>query len=142
MQYQQSDLIPEEVVYAGFWERLAAAFIDGILVGVVSSGLLYLLGENLVAPSPASRFINLAIAATYFGYFESSEKQATLGKQALRIKVVSTDKQRISFMNALGRYFGKILSTVILLIGFLMMLWDDKKQTLHDRLAGTLVIKG
>jgi uncharacterized RDD family membrane protein YckC len=48
---------------------------------------------------------------------------------------------RISFANASGRFFGKYVSAIILLIGYLMMLWDDKKQTLHDKMAGTLVVK-
>ena len=46
-----------------------------------------------------------------------------------------------TFGQATGRYFGKILSTVILFIGYLMMIWDEKKQTLHDKMANTLVVK-
>ncbi len=71
---------------------------------------------------------------------ESGGRQATVGKMAMRIKVTDLYGQRISFLNATGRYFGKIISGAILLIGYFMMLWDDKNQTLHDRMAGTLVI--
>ena len=75
----------------------------------------------------------------YFAAMESSPKQATLGKLALSMKVTSLQGERISFGKATGRYFGKILSALILLIGFLMIAFTEKKQGLHDMLAGTLV---
>jgi len=71
----------------------------------------------------------------------SSSWQATLGKRALGLKVTGMNGQRITFINATGRYFASYISTIILLIGYLMMLWDDKNQTLHDKLAKTLVVK-
>ena len=66
---------------------------------------------------------------------------ATIGKKAMRIKVTDLAGNRISFGQATGRHFGKILSAIILLFGYFMMLWDDKSQTLHDKIAGTLVIQ-
>jgi uncharacterized RDD family membrane protein YckC len=73
---------------------------------------------------------------------ESSEKQATIGKMALGIQVIDASTLgRVSFGKATVRHFGKILSGLILLIGYLMMLWDDRSQTLHDKLAGTLIVK-
>ncbi len=149
-QYNQpTDLLLEEpVVYAGFWERFGAAFIDGIILGVIG----YVIGLILpAAPGSsistlkyigASNFIGIAINWLYYAFQESSPAQATIGKRALGIKVTSMDGGRISFGQATGRYFAKILSGLILLIGYLMMLWDAKKQTLHDKLAGTLVVKG
>ena len=77
----------------------------------------------------------------YYVFLESGMAQATLGKGAMGLKVITTDGQRISFGQASGRYFGKILSAIILLIGYLMMIWDGKKQTLHDKIANTLVVK-
>jgi len=73
---------------------------------------------------------------------ESSNKQATLGKQALGIKVTTLDSQPISFAQATVRYFAKYLSTLIFLIGYIMVAFTDKKQALHDMLAKTLVVKG
>jgi uncharacterized RDD family membrane protein YckC len=73
---------------------------------------------------------------------ESSPKQGTLGKMALGIVVTDMDSRRISFGRATGRYFAKILSGLILGIGFLMVAFTEKKQGLHDILAGTLVVKG
>lgn len=139
---QTTDLFTEQpVVYAGFWERFGAAFIDGIIVGVVG----FVLG--MIFPEPDNRYfgtaniINAVISWLYFALQESSANQATLGKKALGLKVTDLNGGRISFGQATGRHFGKWISGLILLIGYLMMLWDDKKQTLHDRLAGTLVVK-
>jgi uncharacterized RDD family membrane protein YckC len=72
---------------------------------------------------------------------ESSENQGTLGKMAMGIKVGDQAGNRISFGNALGRYFGKILSTLLLFVGYLMAAWDSKGQALHDKLADTYVYK-
>lgn len=72
---------------------------------------------------------------------ESGPNQATLGKKALGLKVTGLNGERISFGQATGRFFGQFLSAIILLIGYFMMLWDDKNQTLHDKLAETLVIR-
>ncbi len=84
--------------------------------------------------------ISTALQWLYFALMESSSKQATLGKMALGIKVTDLDGNGISFGRATGRYFGKILSGMILYIGFLMAGWTQKKQALHDLLAGCLVV--
>ena len=77
----------------------------------------------------------------YFTLLESSLKQATLGKLALGIIVTDLNIKRISFGIANGRYWGKIVSAIILLIGFIMAGLTKKKQALHDIMAGTLVVK-
>jgi len=69
----------------------------------------------------------------------SSATQGTLGKMAVGIKVGDVKGERISFGNALGRSLAKILSSVILLIGYIMVGFDSKKQGLHDKLANTYV---
>ena len=78
----------------------------------------------------------------YFVGFESSSWQATPGKRALGLIVTDTEGRRISPARAVGRYFGKILSGLILLIGYIMIAFTERKQGLHDFLAGTLVVKG
>lgn len=85
--------------------------------------------------------LNVIVGWLYAALMESSASQATIGKRALGLKVTDENGQRISFGKATGRHFGKIISTIIILIGYLMMLWDEKKQTLHDKMAGTLVVK-
>ncbi len=71
---------------------------------------------------------------------ESSPTQATLGKMALGIKVTDLAGKRVGFGKATGRYFGKIISALILLIGFIMVAFTEKKQGLHDKMAGCLVV--
>ena len=85
--------------------------------------------------------LSIAINWLYYAVQESGAAQATIGKKALGLKVTSTAGERISFGQASGRYFGKILSGIILLIGYLMVLWDVRKKALHDKMSNTLVIK-
>jgi len=84
--------------------------------------------------------INIAAVMLYWGLFESSPLQATPGKMVLRIKVTDIEGNRISFWRAVGRYFSKIVSGLILGIGYLMIAFTEKKQGLHDIMAGTLVV--
>jgi uncharacterized RDD family membrane protein YckC len=72
---------------------------------------------------------------------ESSSWQATLGKKILGLRVTDLAGNRITFARASGRFFGKILSGMILGIGFLMAGFTARKQALHDILAGCLVLR-
>ncbi|MGB6469852.1 MAG: RDD family protein, partial [Candidatus Acidiferrales bacterium] len=67
--------------------------------------------------------------------------QGTLGKRALGLLVTDLEGRRVSFGRASGRYFGKIVSALILMIGFIMAGFTEKKQALHDMLAGCLVLR-
>jgi uncharacterized RDD family membrane protein YckC len=93
--------------------------------------------------SMLSRLIALAIVFNwlYYALLESSAWQATLGKKALGLEVTDMAGQRISFARATGRYFGKIVSAFILMIGFIMAGFTAQKQALHDMMAGCLVIR-
>jgi uncharacterized RDD family membrane protein YckC len=128
--------------YAGFWRRFAAYLIDNILVGVVIGILIAILGA---IADDAGVVIGYLIAIVgsfvYFAWFESSEYQATVGKIALGIQVTDLQGNRVSFGKALGRNVAKILSALILYIGFIMAAFTEKKQGLHDMIAGTLVVK-
>ena len=83
---------------------------------------------------------NLVVNWLYYTLLESSEWQATLGKRALSMSVTDLNGNRISWGRANGRYWGKIISALILFIGFIMAAFTDKKQALHDKMAGTLVL--
>jgi uncharacterized RDD family membrane protein YckC len=85
--------------------------------------------------------MGIVINWLYYALLESSFKQATLGKMALGLKVTDMEGKRISFGQATGRYFAKILSGLILCIGYLMAAFTEKKQALHDIIVGTLVVK-
>jgi len=131
--------------YAGFWIRVGAYIIDAViltviqlLVIIISGGFDALLtGTTNTIPS----LISILISFLYFAGMESSSKQATLGKMALGLKVTDLHGQQISFAKATGRYFAKILSAIILLIGYIMVAFDSKKQGLHDKLANTYVLE-
>lgn len=76
----------------------------------------------------------------YFALMESSGQQGTIGKMALGIKVTDMNGNRIGFGRATGRYFGKIISSLTLTIGYIMAGFTQQKQALHDIIAGCLVI--
>jgi uncharacterized RDD family membrane protein YckC len=122
-----------QLQYAGFWIRTGAYIIDTLIFWVVSFVLTLALGEITGA------IINMVIGIGYFTLMEASSYQATLGKMAVGIKVGDANGGQISFGNSLGRYFSKILSALLLCIGFMMVGWDEKKQGLHDKLANTFV---
>jgi uncharacterized RDD family membrane protein YckC len=120
-------------VYAGFWKRLAAFIIDYLIIGAATFALIFVSMGFLYPAAIVAGWL-------YFALMESSEKQATLGKMALGIIVTDMEGERISFGRATGRYFGKILSAIILYIGHIMIAFTEKKQGLHDMLANTLVV--
>ncbi len=137
--------------YAGFWRRFAAFVIDAILLGIVQTVLTVALGVVIPAADMSEGAVigyvvtfNLVIFIAiwlYFTLMESSAKQATLGKILVGIVVTDIDGNRVSLGRASGRYFGKAVSWVILTIGFLMAGFTERKQALHDIMAGCLVIR-
>jgi uncharacterized RDD family membrane protein YckC len=145
------------VAYAGFWLRLVAYIIDAMILGIVGVGAFFpLFRANIHAftaenpwevytsvsrPLLAIRLLALMLSWIYYASMESSTWQATLGKKILGLKVTDLAGNRISFARASGRFFGKILSGMILGIGFLMAGFTARKQALHDILAGCLVLR-
>lgn len=158
--------VPEPNQYvlpAGFWKRFLAYTIDGVILWIVSVvlfvpllGLIGLgaLGSYNMEDLSSSTGLVIALISgylvtilaiiiagwLYYALMESSSKGATLGKMALGIRVTDMYGNRISFARASGRYFGKILSTLIFYIGFIMAAFTQQKQALHDILAGCLVV--
>jgi uncharacterized RDD family membrane protein YckC len=131
-----------EPEYAGFWLRVAAYLIDSIIIGIPIYIIYGTIGGSFIATEcdltgAWRRYWALFISSI----FESSEKQATFGKQAVGIIVTDMDGNRITGGQAAGRYFGKIISALILAIGFMMAGFTDKKQALHDIMANTLVVR-
>lgn len=126
--------------FAGFWIRFAAAFIDGLIVSAASSllALIFLGGSSY--NSFTSNPYSFLVGWLYFAGMESSSSLGTIGKISMGIKVVNEQGERISFLNATGRYFAKIISTIILFIGYIMAAFDLRHQALHDKLAKTFVI--
>lgn len=85
--------------------------------------------------------IAYVIRVIYGAALESSKHQATIGKLALGIKVTDTNGGRLTFVKALLRAIGKIISGIIIFIGYIMAGFTDKKQGLHDMIAGSVVVK-
>lgn len=146
------------IQYAGFWKRFVAAVIDGVLLSVVNFvilipflGIIGLSGmmedpeaaEGLMIAAMGTYFLSMVVMFVagwlYYALMESSSKSGTLGKMALGIVVTDMSGNRISFGKATGRYFGKIVSAMIIYIGFIMAGFTEKKQALHDMMAGCLV---
>lgn len=146
------NLSQQKLAYAGFWIRVAAFLIDMILVyfaiflvGGVAS-VFVVSGDLSLEENPMALVgfmlmyvVMLGAIVSYFALMESSDKQATLGKMAVGIKVGKANGEKISFLNAVGRYFAKALSGLILYIGYIMVAFDTKNQGLHDKLANTYV---
>lgn len=146
---------PAPVVYAGFVRRWAALLLDSLILGAINFVLLFMLallfGFSVLRhdgnPNPADAAWMLLIyplifgvALLYYALQESSVHQATVGKRALGIKVTDPEGRRISRGNAVGRWFAAALSYLTLYIGFLMAAFTERKQALHDMVAGTLVV--
>jgi uncharacterized RDD family membrane protein YckC len=115
----------------------------GIILGVV----MIAAGQDPESPSMiVARLgingISFLISWMYFALCESSSWQGTVGKKVLGLRVTDLNGQPITFAKATGRHFGKIISALILGIGFIMIAFTDQKQGLHDTMAGTLVLKG
>lgn len=134
--------------YAGFWRRFVAAFIDGIIVNIGTFIIGFVLGFALVAATgtvegiePLANLVGIVIVWLYYAVMESSSKQATIGKMALGIVVADVSGNRVSFGRATGRHFAKFVSFLTLFIGFIMAGFTEKKQALHDMIAGCLVIR-
>ncbi|MHB8132562.1 MAG: RDD family protein [Mobilitalea sp.] len=129
----------QNVEYGGFWRRVLASIIDGIITGIVGGMLGFILGASMEAEG-FGNLVGLILGWLYFAFMESSIHQGTLGKMAIGMRVTDLDGNRISFARATGRYFGKFVSALILLIGFIMAGFTEKKQALHDMMAGCLVV--
>lgn len=135
--------------YAGFWRRLAAYVLDGMVIAFFlgNYGLLMSYAYYTRDYDVSTKAVAIALAAiallfvwAYFSCMESSRLQATLGKMAAGIYVTDLDGKRISFARASGRFFGKILSAIVVCAGYVMAGFTEKRQALHDQLAGCLVL--
>ena len=146
----------EPVSYGGFWRRFLAMFIDNIILDLVCCLMGMGLGVLLAVSFPnmantgkafeamsnlLGSLLGMVACWLYFALLDSSEKQATLGKLICGLQVTDTHGQRLTFGRASGRFFGKYISCLTCFIGYIMAAFTERKQALHDIMAGTLVIK-
>jgi len=130
--------------FAGFWRRLLAYLLDSLLLFGVQLSIAA--GVILLAPHDARAIANLAavfaaLTWAYFALMESSPLSATVGKLALGLYVTDSRGDPITFARASARYWLKIVSTLILMLGWFMAAFTPQKQALHDVIAGTLVLR-
>ena len=156
------------VQYAGFWLRVVAYLIDSVVMSLgfmalfipfaIMTGLTAVLGN--IHPGQDPRELGAVLGGTFFlGLFtvvslaflggwlyhakmESSSWQATLGKKALNLRVTDLYGARVSFARASGRHFAKLITSMIPLgVGFMLAGLTERRQALHDMLAGCLVLR-
>jgi len=163
---------PGHLVYAGFWLRVVAYFIDGLILSIPITIILVVVGGVIAGIAAASGGIShsedssnsaatlspaigiaiglaelvlwvgvMVLSWLYFAKLESGPRQATFGKRVLGLQVTNLSGERIGFGQASGRFFGKIVSGMTFYIGFIMAGFTERKQALHDMIAGTLVVR-
>lgn len=130
--------------FAGFWIRFGAKFVDGIIMNVASQIVQLVIGMALRS-SPDSAvmigaLVSLVLNAGYVIYF-TGKYGATPGKMACKLEVIRPDGSPMTFGRATGRYFAEILSSLTLLIGYIMAAFDEEKRALHDRICDTRVVR-
>jgi uncharacterized RDD family membrane protein YckC len=151
---------PSTTVLSNFWWRLLAYIIDytvvllSLMILLIGLGLILTYTEGQSSePDTVARSTDTADAYTvlrlfvfimltfYNAAFESTRLQGSIGKVICKLKVVNAAGERIKFSTALGRNFGKILSSLICGMGFFCILWDKNRQGWHDQLAKTYVVR-
>ena len=119
---------------AGFWRRFGAALLDGIIVGLVTGILIALLKGVGYA-------LGIVLGIAYYTYLEGGVTGQTLGKRAMAIRVIDFDTGGpIGYSRGFIRYMGRIVSAIVIYIGYLWMLWDKEKQCWHDKFASDVVV--
>lgn len=139
--------------YGGFWIRFGAKLIDGFIMAgvnfvmnIAATPFLMAAPSETTSPSTmmaAPLLLALLQIMTYAGYgiFFLGRFSATPGKMLCRLKVVTTEGEKITYSRASGRFFSEFLSAILLYIGYLMAAFDSEKRALHDKICGTRVIR-
>jgi uncharacterized RDD family membrane protein YckC len=134
--------------YAGFGIRFGAKFLDGLILGIPMYAIIFAIqGFQLAANAELSRriiaqIVGIGLGLCYYTFFVG-KYGATPGKMAAKLLIVNPDGSKVSYAKALGRYFAAeyISGCLTLCIGYLMVLWDDERRALHDRICSTRVIR-
>ena len=121
------------MIYAGFWKRFAALIIDGCILAVV-----YLL--LMIFPFFPMLFWVL-ISGYYHVVFETSPLRATPGKALMKMAVLKTNGTSLTVKDSIARFALSFLSSMLLCMGYFISLFTEKKQTLHDIVADTIVVE-
>ncbi|MBM7660165.1 putative RDD family membrane protein YckC [Bacillus mesophilus] len=128
---------------AGFWIRFVALIIDSLILGVIQFiiSMLFVGLDDPEAGTMVTSVISLVLTIVYFVWFQAKNNGQTFGKKLTGIRVANVDGSRVSMgMMALRELIGKMISTLILFIGYLMAA-GKSKRALHDYIAKTIVIR-
>jgi uncharacterized RDD family membrane protein YckC len=148
-----------QIQYASFGRRLLAYFVDFLILFSVGMVLQSCLGKNpfLIFRNAKSleeiqqmqsststtlaSLIGLVVGLAYFLIFYVNYDGATPGKRLMAIKVTKDDGSRLTYPVVFVRYLGTLISAFLFGLGYLWVVWDKKKQALHDKIAKTVVVK-
>jgi uncharacterized RDD family membrane protein YckC len=159
--------LEEKTRYGGFWIRFAAYLLDSIVLGIPLTIIIVVIfvislgsmegvtdpsfweqGEitdkqviTLILTYIIAMVLAVITSVAYFAGMHASSWQATIGKKLLKLKVTDIQGNRITFWRAFGRLMAMVLLSGILYIGYIMIAFTEKKQSLHDLIAGTVVIQ-
>jgi uncharacterized RDD family membrane protein YckC len=135
------------VRYAGFWVRFFASLLDLVIIGLPVTILLVVIffifldfDESFVY-SIKYKFIKIILFFIITVLFWVYWNGKTVGKKLMNIKIVDYDTNSdIDFFQAMVRYFGYFVSTIIFFLGYIMIAFRTDKRALHDLISGTCVI--
>lgn len=135
-------LLESEVEKAKAWLRFFASLVDVCLIALIYLIIFLVFGSGLSLEGTfaLSYFTNIFLSLVYFTVCYSTKGQ-TLGKKIFGIKVISVDEEALNFATGIIRYIGYYISALLLLVGFIIIPFTKEKQGLHDKLAGTIVVK-
>ncbi|MCR3882910.1 RDD family protein [Methanotrichaceae archaeon M04Ac] len=124
---------------ASVGSRFICYLIDTIIVGVIGSFLSYASMNVGGALSGIIAFLGVLVSVGYYTYFFGNGQ--TPGMMAMKIKLVGTDgTYPIGYGKGFLRWIGMIISAMVILLGFVWILIDKKRQGWHDKIAGTYVV--
>lgn len=142
-----ADVLQGKYEYAGFWIRSMAATIDGVIMFVLTAPMLIMaygsgyIGDDIIVHGPLEFFLSWILPFVGSVWFWM-KKGATPGKMACSLQVVDAKTGNlVSVKTGIVRYVGYFVSAIVLGIGYLMIAFDSKKQGLHDKMAGTVVVR-
>ncbi len=115
--------------YTHFFPRAGALLIDFFILTIIT-GIVYMIFPAL----------SIVVHFFYVTFFLSSKMQGTPGKAMMGITITTLDGQRISYQTSVIRYLASLISGAIFCIGYVFYFFTEKKQTLHDLVAGTIAV--
>ena len=130
-----SNSVPSEYELAPIGTRFISALIDGIILGIIG-GILVGVGQ-----STAGGGLSFLVGLVYYWYFWTRQAGQTPGKKVMNLKVIKTDGGPISDSDAILRYIGYLINSVVILLGWIWALFDANQQGWHDKIAKTYVVK-